>query len=64
MEKVEQRGSGKQTIKEEEREEKNQKERRQWRETRKEIMENEKWNVSHKTKRNENGKQEKGIERE
>ncbi len=29
MEKVEQRGSGKQTIKEEEREEKNQKERRQ-----------------------------------
>ncbi len=40
MEKVEQRGSGKQTIKEEEREEKNQKEIRQWRETRKEIMEN------------------------
>ncbi len=27
-------------------------------------MENEKWNVSHKTNRNENGKQEKGIERE
>ncbi len=27
-------------------------------------MENEKWIVSHKTKRNESGKQEKGIERE